>query len=109
MTETIDENGVTVVGNKVMVSGKLAAGGSNIMDMSPYMNVIEQVIVNEANQGDPMEVRNAADDDAFMISSVLLVEILSDTTFRTFQQGSFAPGTRTNQNVDGVFGVIGRK
>ena len=89
MTETIDENGVTVVGNKVMVSGKLAVGGSSIMD--------------------PMEVRNAADSDAFMMASVLLVEILSDTTFRTFQQGSFAPGTRTNQNVDGVFVVIGRK
>ena len=67
MTETIDENGVTVVGNKVMVSGKLAVGGSSIMDMSPYMNVIEQVIVNEETQGDPMEVRNAADSDAFMM------------------------------------------
>ena len=109
MTETIDENGVTVVGNKIMVSGQLAIGASSIMDMSPYMNVIEQVIVNEESQGAPMITRNAADNDAFMMGSVILVEILSDTTFRFFQQASPEGGTRQNTNVPGVFVVIGRK
>ncbi len=40
---SFDENGPTVVGNKIMVSGTWAAFGGTanfIIDVSPYMNVI---------------------------------------------------------------------
>ena len=109
MAVTIDENGVTIVGNKVMLSGKTTPGPSTVADMSPYMKVIEQVIFSPQDQGDPLQFRNNADDAWLEIFGRQLTEILSDTTFRFFTSGAIDTGLRANMDTAGTFVVIGRK
>ena len=109
MAATFDENGATVVGNKVMLSGKTTAGASAAIDVSPYMRVIEQVIFNEVAQGATVAFRNGADSGDVLINSRQLVEILSDTTFRFFTSAGPEDGLRANTDAAGVFIVIGRK
>ena len=109
MAVTIDENGVTIVGNKVMLSGKTTPGPSTVADMSPYMKVIEQVIFSPQDQGDPLQFRNNADNAWLDINGRQLTERLSETTFRFFTSGGVADGLRANTDVAGTFIVIGRK
>ena len=110
MSASFDENGPTVVGNKVMISGSSTLNvGTVTVDVSPYMNGIEQVIVNDTSSLFSAQFRNQADDANLAIRSQYFAQQLTDTTFKFVLTAIPDTATSTDASPTGLFIVIGRK
>ena len=115
MAVTFDENGVTIVGNMVMVSGTYTAvGDTNIIDVSPYMKEIYQVFHNsDLTMAAFMFGKPGGFDteDAIEVQAVDFMEITSDTTAQIFASKTGEEDfTRTaTTGAGGKFVVLGRK
>ena len=110
MTASFDSHGPTVVGNKVMISGTTTNNvGTITVDVSPYMRVIEQVILNDASGPLPIQLRNQADDGNLLVNGQYFVQQLTDTTFKFILSSIPDLGVAADATPEGVFVVIGRK
>ena len=115
MVVTFDENGVTIVGNMVMVSGTYTAvGDTNIIDVSPYMKEIYQVFHNsDVTMSAFMFGKYAGWDpeDLIELQAADFVEITGDTTAQIFASRTGEEDyTRTaTTGAGGKFVVLGRK
>ena len=110
MPASFDENGPTVVGNKVMISGTTTVGAGITVDVSPYMNVIEQIIVHQDEAGIvPVQFRNQADDANLEIRSQYFAQQVTNTTFKFIVTASPDTGLASEATQAGLFVVIGRK
>tara|TARA_R100000008_G_scaffold81750_1_gene65321 strand:- start:280 stop:627 length:348 start_codon:yes stop_codon:yes gene_type:complete len=114
MAVAFDENGATVVGNKVMVSGTWTTLGTAEIDASPYMNVIEQIFINPTQQGGTIIVLQGAggtpyEENTLEIKRPPYVEILTDTTAQIFDYSPVDFTRSTTMSTAGIFLVMGRK
>ena len=110
MAASFDENGPTVVGNKVMVSGITTAENATVtVDVSPFMNVIEQIIVNQTGTLTSHGFRNQADDANLEIRTQFFAQQLSNTTFKFVATAVADDLEAADATPNGLFIVIGRK
>jgi hypothetical protein len=110
MPASFDENGPTVVGNKVMISGITTTGAATTVDVSPYMNVIEQIIVHQdASAMFPVQFRNQADDANLEIRADYFAQQVTNTTFKFLVTATPIDGQASETTQNGLFVVIGRK